>query len=337
MVSDSSDRPPPVPTGDAGVAPFMVGADSIPTVDALVDHDTTVMVQQLGQLALIWRRFRRHKLALIGASVLTLIAIMAVAAPLVSPESYYGGWDQLAGNTPPRFTWPWASDWKYLLGTDSTGHPVLMWITYGARVSLLVGIFSAIMTSAIGISLGACAGYFGGLTDAVIMRSTDVFLSIPQLPLLLMLTTYLAKGSMWAIILIFGLTSWPGIARLVRAYYLTLRNQEFTLAARASGVSAFRIMFRHILPNALSPVIVSGTLAVAGFILAEAAIDYLGLGIQAPTVSWGLSLANAEYYFGLGNWWWAFFPGIFILLTVLSINFLGDGLRDALDVRARGR
>jgi peptide/nickel transport system permease protein len=192
------------------------------------------------------------------------------------------------------------------------------------------------MTSVLGIVLGATAGYFGGWTDAIIMRITDVFLTIPQLPLLLMLSLYLSKGSWVYVVLIFGITTWPIIARLIRAYYLTYRDQEFTQAARAIGVSDVRIIFRHILPNALSPVIVSATLLVAGFIVAEAAIDYLGVGIRPPTVSWGLSLSNAQDYFGVGNWWWAFFPGLFILLTVLSINFLGDGLRDALDVRARG-
>jgi peptide/nickel transport system permease protein len=184
--------------------------------------------------------------------------------------------------------------------------------------------------------LGATAGYFGGAADSIIMRITDVFLTIPIIPLLLMLSLYLSKGSWFYIVLIFGVTSWPVIARLIRSYYLTFRSQEFTQAARAVGVSDTRIIFRHILPNALSPVIVSATLLVATFIVAEAAIDFLGVGIRPPTVSWGLALTNAQDYFGVGNWWWAFFPGMFILITVLSINFLGDGLRDALDVRARG-
>jgi ABC-type dipeptide/oligopeptide/nickel transport system permease subunit len=150
-----------------------------------------------------------------------------------------------------------------------------------------------------------------------------------------MLSLYLSKGSWTVIVAIFAVTSWPFVARLIRAYYLTFRTQEFTQAARAVGVSDVRIMFRHILPNALSPVIVSATLLVAIFIVAEASIDFLGVGIKPPTTSWGFALTNAQDYFGVGNWWWAFFPGLFILITVLSINFLGDGMRDALDVRAR--
>jgi peptide/nickel transport system permease protein len=233
-------------------------------------------------------------------------------------------------------TYPGAKDWEYLLGTDVQGHALLMWIVWGARVSLAVGLFSALLTSVIGVVLGGTAGYFGGWTDSIVMRMTDVFLTIPFLPLLILLSYYLSQGSWWLIVMIFGLTGWPGTARLVRSYYLSFRQQEFTQAARAVGVSDVRIIFRHILPNALSPVIVSTTLAVAVYIVFEAAIDFLGVGIKPPTVSWGLSLANAQDYFSEGNWWWALFPGLFILITVLAINFLGDGLRDALDVRSRG-
>jgi ABC-type dipeptide/oligopeptide/nickel transport system permease subunit len=299
-------------------------------------QDTEVAVVQLSQGQLIWRRFRRHKLAMIGAVTLFLLTLMAIFAPLISPETYLN-WNYLASNVQPRLTYPGASDWKYIMGTDSNGHSLLMWITYGARVSLAVGLISAVLTMVIAIVVGGTAGYFGGWIDAVVMRITDVFLTLPQLPLLIMLSFYLSQGSMWLIVVIFGVLSWPGAARLVRGYYLTFRQQEFTEAARAVGVSDSRIIFRHILPNAMSPVIVSTTLAVAGFIGAEAAIDFLGVGIKPPTVSWGLSLANSQNYFGEGNWWWAFFPGMFLLITTLAINFLGDGLRDALDVRSRGQ
>jgi peptide/nickel transport system permease protein len=297
--------------------------------------DTEVAVQQLGQTELIWRRFRRHKLAMFGGVTLVLLGLMAILAPLISPEDYLH-WNYLVSNVEPRLTFPGAKDWVYLMGSDVQGHSLLMWITYGARVSLSVGILSALLTSAIGVVVGGTAGYFGGWVDSIVMRLTDVVLTLPFLPLIILLSYYLAGGSMWVIVLLFALTGWPSVARLVRSYYLTFRQQEFTQAARAIGVSDTRIIFRHILPNALSPVIVVTTLLVAGYIVGEAAIDFLGVGIKAPTVSWGLSLANSEDYFGAGNWWWAFFPGIFILLTVLSINFLGDGLRDALDVRAKG-
>jgi peptide/nickel transport system permease protein len=298
-------------------------------------RDVEVSVIQLSQMQLIWRRFRRHKPAMFGGAVLILLAIMAIAAPLISPENFLN-WNYLALNYPPRLVAPGTEGWKYIMGTDAQGHSLLMWITYGARVSLSVGLISAFLTMVIAVVIGATAGYFGGWTDSIVMRITDVFLTLPFLPLLILLSYYVGNGNMWFIILIFGVLSWPGAARLVRSYYLTFRNQEFTEAARAIGVSDTRIIFRHILPNALSPVIVATTLAVAGFITSEAAIDFLGVGVKPPTVSWGLALSNSQDYFGEGNWWWALFPGIFLLITTLSINFLGDGLRDALDVRSRG-
>jgi ABC-type dipeptide/oligopeptide/nickel transport system permease subunit len=301
----------------------------------LQQRDTEIPVVQLSQGQLIWRRFRRHRLALVGAVTLVLLTLMAALAPLISPETWLN-WDYYASNLPPRLTYPGAHDWRYIMGTDSQGHSLLMWITYGARVSLAVGVISSVVTMVIAIVVGGTAGYFGGWIDAIVMRITDVFLTLPFLPLLILLSFYLSKGSMWLIIVIFGVLSWPGAARLVRGYYLTFRNQEFTEAARAVGVSDSRIIFRHILPNAMSPVIVSTTLLVAGFISAEAAIDFLGVGIRPPSVSWGLSLSNSQAYFGAGNWWWAFFPGMFLLITTLAVNFLGDGLRDALDVRTRG-
>jgi ABC-type dipeptide/oligopeptide/nickel transport system permease subunit len=298
-------------------------------------QESDIPVVQLGQFALVWRRFRRHKLAMVGAVTMVLLILMAILAPLISPETYYGGWDLLAGNKTPRLTYPGASDWKYLLGADGNGHSLLMWVTYGARVSLAVGILAAFVTMVLAILIGATAGYFGGWADAVIMRITDVFLTLPFLPLIILLSAYLAGGSWVMIVVLFGVLTWPGSARLVRGYYLTFREQEFTQAARAVGVSDTRIIFRHILPNALSPIIVATTLAVAGFITVEAAIDFLGIGIRPPSVSWGLALSNADTAFQLGNWWWVVFPGIFLLLTTLAINFMGDGLRDALDVRAR--
>lgn len=305
------------------------------TAAEMLKTDTEVGIVQLSQMELIWRRFRRHHLAMAAAVALALLVLMAIAAPLVSPESYLT-YNYNVSNLSPRLTWPGQSDWAYLMGTDAQGHAILMWIAYGARISLAVGLLSALLTAIIGVILGGVAGYFGGWTDSVVMRITDVFLTLPFLPLLILLSAYMSQGSWQLIVLIFGLLGWPGIARLVRSYYLTFRSQEFTQAARAIGVSDARIIFRHILPNALSPVIVATTLAVAGFIITEAAIDFIGVGIKTPTVSWGLALNNAQGYFAEGNWWWALFPGLFLLITVLSINFLGDGLRDALDVRARG-
>jgi peptide/nickel transport system permease protein len=319
----------PLTLSTAAVLPLRVVAEPVP------EKDTEVAIQQLGQWELVWRRLKRHHLAMAGAVTLILLVLMAIFAPLISPESYLS-YNYLVSNITPRLTLPGMSDWRYIMGSDVQGHALLMWIAYGARVSLAVGLLSALFSSAIGVVLGGVAGYFGGWTDAIVMRITDVFLTIPFLPLVIMLSFYVSGGNWTLIVAIFAVLGWPGAARLIRSYYLTFRQQEFTEAARAVGVSDARIIFRHILPNALSPVIVTTTLAVATYIVFEAAIDFLGVGIKPPDVSWGLALANAESYFGAGNWWWAFFPGMFILLTVLSINFLGDGLRDALDVRARG-
>jgi peptide/nickel transport system permease protein len=300
----------------------------------LMAQDVEIAVIQLSQGALIWRRFRRHKLAIGGAVTLTLLILMAILAPLISPESYLT-FDPTALNVHPTWALPWQSGWRYVLGSDSQSHALLMWITYGAQVSLAVGIVSSFFTMVIAILLGASAGYFGGWADAVIMRITDVFLTLPTLPLLILLSAYLSGGSAVVIIGLFAVISWPGAARLVRSYYLTFRNQEFAEAARAVGVSDARIIFRHILPNALSPIIVAATLSVAAFIVFEASIDFLGVGIHPPSTSWGLALANSEQYYGNNNWWWPLFPGLFLLITTLSINFLGDGLRDALDVRSK--
>jgi len=318
--------------GLSAVVPTPIGA---PATATKFTDDTEVAVRQLGQLELVWIRFRRHRLAMFGAVVISLLILMAILAPVISPESF-SNWNFFASNVPPRLAFPWQHGWRYIMGSDVNGHSILMWITYGARISLAVGVFSAILATGLGIVIGGIAGYFGGWTDTIIMRVTDVFLTLPFLPIIILLSYYVSGGSWELIVVIFGVFGWPGPARLIRSYYLSYRNQEFTEAARAVGVSDVRIIFRHILPNALSPVIVSATLAVASYIVSEAAIDYLGVGIRSPNVSWGLALSNAQNYFGIGNWWWATFPGLFILITVLSFNFLGDGLRDALDVRSRG-
>jgi peptide/nickel transport system permease protein len=306
-----------------------------PSEVALRLQDSEVPIIQLSQFQLVWRRFRRHRLAMSGLAMLVLLILVAIFAPVLSPETFNNGWNLLAGNHPPVFAWPWQPNWKYILGADENGHSILMFITYGARVSLAVGLLSALLTMVIGILVGATAGYFGGWTDSVVMRITDVFLTLPQLPLLILLSFYVAGGDWKLIVILFGILSWPASARLVRSYYLTFRSQEFTEAARAVGVSDTRIIFRHILPNSLSPIIVATTLAVAGFIVAEAAIDFLGIGIKPPTVSWGLALSTAEDNFANNNWWATVFPGIMLLLTTLAINFMGDGLRDALDVRSK--
>ncbi|MDQ2831058.1 MAG: ABC transporter permease [Chloroflexota bacterium] len=298
---------------------------------AMVEPELTA--RQLTQTHLVWIRFRRHKPAMIGAAVLFLMILLAVFAPLVTPESPYNqfSYDVTNQDLSPRVS----PAWYFILGTDDNGHTMLSQIVWGARISLMVGFIGAFGSSLIGTAVGAIAGYFGGGVDTVMMRVTDIFLTLPFLPTLLVTADIFGAGHVWIIIGIFIFFFWPVTARLSRASFLSLRTQEFTEAARSVGVSSRRIIVRHLLPNALRPVIVATTLAVANFIVVEAAIDFLGAGIVYPDTSWGSILANSQTGFGTGNWWWAMFPGLALVLMVLSINFLGDGLGDALDVRSK--
>jgi len=302
------------------------------------EAEPEIAARQLSQLQLISIRFRRHKPAMIGSVVILLLIAVAVFAPLLTPESPYNqfSYDILNRDLSPRFADANNSPaWWFMFGTDDGGHALVSQIAWGARISLEVGFISAFGASLIGILVGAVAGFFGGWVDTLMMRVTDVFLTLPFLPTLLVVADLLGQGQVSLIIVIFIFFSWPGVARLTRASYLSLREQEFTEAARAVGVSNSRIIFRHLLPNALRPVIVATTLSIASFIVVEAAIDFLNAGIQYPDVSWGSILSNAEPALLLGNWWWGLFPGVALTLTVLAVNFIGDGLGDALDVRSK--
>jgi peptide/nickel transport system permease protein len=283
----------------------------------------------------VWKRFRRHRLALTGAVVLCVVVVVAVFAkflPLQDPnfidQVHWQGYPLAPGIA------------GHLLGTDENGRDLLSRLVWGAQISLTVAFFAVLMEIVIGAFLGALAGYYGGAVDYWIMRLTDVFLSIPLLPLLLVLTAIVSASSNKAalnfgvIVVIIGATSWPPAARLVRASFLSLREKEFTEAARAVGNRDGRIIFRHLLPNAVAPIIVQATLDVAGVIILESTLSFLGFGIQPPTASWGNMLANAESNMSIAPWV-AIFPGLCILVTVLSINYLGDGLRDALDPNMR--
>jgi peptide/nickel transport system permease protein len=226
---------------------------------------------------------------------------------------------------PPGYHFP--------LGTDDLGRDVLARILYGARISLLVGFVAVGIATSIGILLGALAGYYGRWVDALIMRFVDIMLCFPTFFLILAVIAFL-EPSIWNIMIIIGLTSWMGVARLVRAEFLSLRERDFVLAARAIGAQDFRIIFRHILPNAISPVLVSATLGVAGAILTESALSFLGIGVQPPTPSWGNMLIAGKQTLGTA-WWLSVFPGLAILVTVLGYNLLGEGVRDAMDPRIR--
>ena len=288
-----------------------------------------------------WTRLRRHKLAVAGMVVLALMVFVAVFAKQLSPfDPNFIDNAHWQGNPLPPCFQDAAQCGGHVLGSDEVGRDLLSRLLFGARVSLQVGIFAVVMEVVIGTILGALAGYYGGWIDWAIMRVTDVFLSIPLLPLLLVLTAIVAASSSKAalgfgvIVLIIGALSWPPVARLVRASFLTLREREFAEAARAVGNNDMRIIFRHLLPNAVAPIVVQATLDVANVIVLESTLSFLGFGIQPPTASWGNMLANAQANLQIA-WWAAVFPGVMILLTVLAINYIGDGLRDALDPNMR--
>ncbi|MGH7707319.1 MAG: oligopeptide ABC transporter permease [Vulcanimicrobiaceae bacterium] len=297
---------------------------------APVDDDA-VRIEHHG----VWKRFKRHKLALVSGVVLLAIGLIAILSPWITPADP-NAIDQVHWNGYPLA--PGVAG--HILGTDENGRDLLARLMYGARISLTVALAAVLMEIVIGTVLGAIAGYYGGWIDYAIMRMTDVFLSIPLLPLLLVLTAIVSASSSKAalgfgvIVIIIGALSWPPVARLVRASFLSLREKEFAEAARALGNRDARIIFRHLLPNAVAPIIVQATLDVANVIITESALSFLGLGIQPPTASWGNMLANAQANMAIAPWV-AIFPGLCILVTVLSINYLGDGMRDALDPKMK--
>jgi peptide/nickel transport system permease protein len=300
-------------------------------------------VWQGGQMGLVWQRFCRHRLALVGVALLGVIVLLAVCAPLLThtaPDTPHLDWTDIqTGATGPTL----ANFPDRLMGVDTIGRSIWSGVLYGGRVSLLIGVAAALLTVVIGVVLGAVSGYFGGGTDLLLQRFTDMVLSIPFLPLMIALSAIILHNPtlhqqvsflVLFLILAFSLLSWPGVTRIVRSYSLTLREQQFIEAARAVGTSNARIIFRHVLPNAMSPIVVVFTLYVASFLTLEATLDFLGLGIAfPPTPTWGNLLTNAQDELLLGHWWWATFPGLLLLLTVLAVNWIGDGLRDALDVR----
>lgn len=272
--------------------------------------------------AVIWQRFKRNRLALAGAAVVVMLAAIAVAAPIIAP---YDPTDIDIKNvlSPPSASHPF--------GTDDLGRDVLSRMIWGSRISLSVGFVAVGIAITIGIVIGSLAGYYGGKLDPVLMRFVDVMLTFPTFFLILAVIAILGQSIMYIMIVI-GLTGWMGVARLVRAEFLTLKQRDFVMAAKASGAGNTRIIFRHILPNALSPVFVAATLGVAGAILVESALSFLGLGVPPPNPSWGNILATGKDYIEVA-WWLSLYPGLAILVTVLSYNLVGEGLRDALDPR----
>lgn len=272
--------------------------------------------------AVFWPRLRSNRMAMGGLVVVLLLFIISLLAPFLTPydPSAINAWDVLQ---PPS--------WKHWFGTDELGRDVLTRVLYGARISLKVGFVAIGIAVLLGSAVGLIAGYYGGWVDSLLMRCVDIMLCFPSFFLILAVIAFL-NPSIWIIMAVIGLTGWMGVARLVRAEVLTIREADYILAARCIGCSDLRIIMRHILPNALSPVLVAATLGVAGAILTESALSFLGIGVQPPTPSWGNILTSGKDYIEFA-WWLSLFPGQAILITVLAYNLLGEGIRDALDPR----
>lgn len=273
------------------------------------------------------RSFSRNRVAVLGLMVVVAFYLVAFLAPLLTPfDPVAQGPLGTSRFLPPSVAHP--------LGTDQYARDVLSRILYGARISLSIGLLAAGIAIGIGTVVGAVAGYLGGVVDTGLMRVVDMILSFPRLVLLITLAAVFEPG-MGMVVGVLGLTLWPGTARLVRGEVLSLKEREFVEAARALGYSRRRIIFRHLIPNALAPVIVAATLGVGNVIVLEAGLSFLGLGVQPPTPSWGVMVADGRGDL-LDAWWVATFPGLAIVFTVLSFNLVGDGLRDAMDPRLGG-
>ena len=268
----------------------------------------------------VWQRLRRHRVALVALIVFGLIILYSSAGPVFSAHSI--------SKTDLRSRLIAPSS-KHYFGTDELGRDIALRIMVGGRVSLFVGFSVALVSLVIGVLIGSTSGYFGGNLDSVLMRFTDIMLSIPSLPLLLILSRY-GGGSVFSIILILSAFSWMGLARIVRGTILSIKQRDFVEAAHMTGARNSRIVFRHILPSTLAPVIVNATLTLGFAIIAESSLSYLGLGVQPPTPTWGQMLIGAQQFMETAPWL-ALIPGVFLFVTLLCINFLGDGLRDALD------
>ena len=295
----------------------------------VVETGYDVSIKQFTLREIIFRRFMAHPMAKWGVVGMTVMIVACYGAPLwhllfpnfiQAPQDF----DVLAAGSPPSPA--------HLFGTDSlNGHDIFSQVLYGGRLSLIIGLGSMILATAIGVLVGAFAGYFGGIIDALMMRITDVLLTVPALLIVPLAARIFGADNPFYIAMIFGFLSWQTISRIVRSQFLSLREMQFAEAARALGVPPARIILRHLLPNAVGPIIVAFTLGIAGNIVLEAFISFLGFGIQPPLYSWGSILAGAEEYLIDGNWWWITFPGLMVTVTVLCVNFIGDGLRDAFD------
>jgi peptide/nickel transport system permease protein len=273
--------------------------------------------------SLYWRRFKSNPLAMTGAVVVLLLSLVAIFAPWLPPRNPFEQNLLMRLHAPSRLYW---------FGTDELGRDVFSRMLYGVRVSLSIGFVSALISIAIGTVVGLVSGFWRGWTDVVLMRIVDVVLCFPTLFLILMVLAVLAKPSIMVVMVVIALTSWAGLARLVRGEVLSIRERDFMSVARGLGLSKFRLLFVHLLPNVISPILVAATLTVGSAILTESALSFLGLGVQPPMPSWGNVLASGKDFIHIA-WWLSLFPGLAILFTVLAFNLLGEGLRDVLDPR----
>jgi len=278
------------------------------------------------QWAIAGRHFRKNRMAMGGLAIMILLYVVTLITPLIAPYDPAAQGDIVM----TRYLPPSA---EHLMGTDKFGRDIFSRVLFGARISLSIGFIAVGISITLGTLLGAVAGYFGGLTDGVLMRLTDMMLSFPRLVLLIVVIA-LFEPSIWLVVTVLGLTGWMGTARIVRGEVLSLREREFVQAARALGMGDTRIILRHVIPNTLAPVIVSATLGIGQTILTEASLSFLGLGVQPPTPSWGNMVSDGRDAL-VSAWWIATFPGLAIVFTVIAFNLLGDGLRDALDPRLR--
>jgi peptide/nickel transport system permease protein len=295
--------------------------------------DYEVGLESLNQWQLAWKKFRKHRLALVGVVILAFFIVVALVGPLLAPFEF--------ANVPEPDKIVYAGRGPSLahpMGeTGGLQRDVMTLVINGARTSLFIGFSSMAIGVFIGTIVGSVAGYLGGFVDNVLMRLVDVMLSLPILFVILVAARFFGngRGSPLLIVVIFGVFSWMGISRLVRSLFLSIREREFVEAAKAVGVRDRRIIFRHILPNAFSPIVVSASLIVAANIIGEAFVSFLGFGVDPTSPTWGNILSSALTFIPVGNWWWPLFPGLAIIFVVLAVNFIGDGLRDAFDPRSR--
>jgi peptide/nickel transport system permease protein len=299
------------------------------TESSLLRSETSAVTAETSSMAAaIWKRFRKHPGAVGGSIVFVLLSAMVLFA-FLSP------YDPDASSMLERYQAPSLQHW---MGTDALGRDLFTRVLYGGRISLTVGLLVVVISLAIGIPIGALAGYYGGWLDSILMRLTDTFLSLPSFLVLILLSAILRevdaplieKNSVLTIAFVIGILTWMTFARLIRATILTLREMDFVTATRALGGSDFRIIVNHILPNSIGPIIVEATLELGYAIIQESGLSFLGFGIQPPTPSWGNLLSNAQEHFTKYPWL-AIFPGLMIFLAIISVNYIGDGLRDAFD------